>query len=57
MEAVYRVLRYLKGVPGKGTTVKKNYTKDIKAYSDVDWAGSPIIDILHLVTVPLCGKI
>lgn len=40
MEAVYRVLRYLKGTPGKGLLFKKNSSRNIKVYSDADWAGS-----------------
>lgn len=40
LEAVYRILRYLKGTPGKGLFFKKNEQRSIETYTDVDWAGS-----------------
>ena len=40
LEAVYRILRYLKSTPGKGLFFKKSEQKTIEAYTDVDWAGS-----------------
>ena len=40
LEAVYRILRYLKMTPGKGIFFKKGMNKDIEVYSDADWAGS-----------------
>lgn len=39
MEAVTRILRYLKMNPGKGLLFKKNSTKEINIYTDADWAG------------------
>ncbi|XP_070040773.1 uncharacterized mitochondrial protein AtMg00810-like [Nicotiana tomentosiformis] len=39
MRAVYRILRYLKGAPGKGLFYSKNETSTIEGYTDVDWAG------------------
>ena len=39
MEAVYRILKYLKGSPGRGILYQKNGHLDLMAYTDVDWAG------------------
>ncbi|KAA0025288.1 Cysteine-rich RLK (receptor-like protein kinase) 8 [Cucumis melo var. makuwa] len=43
MEAVNRILRYLKNTPGKGLMCRKTNKKTIEAYTDSDWVGS-IID-------------
>ncbi|RVW92046.1 Retrovirus-related Pol polyprotein from transposon RE1 [Vitis vinifera] len=43
MEAVYRILRYLKMTPGKGVFFRKTENRDTEVYSDADWAGN-IID-------------
>ncbi|KAH9698654.1 retrovirus-related pol polyprotein from transposon RE1 [Citrus sinensis] len=40
LEAVYRILRYLKGTPGKGLCFKKGVQRTIEAYTDADWTGS-----------------
>jgi hypothetical protein len=40
IEAINRILRYLKGSPGKGILMKRNNTNDICGYSDTDWVGS-----------------
>ena len=40
MEAVHRILRYLKTNPGKGIMFSKNNHTDIAGYTDADWAGS-----------------
>ena len=40
LEAVYRILRYLKGTPGKGLLFKKNEKRGIEVYTDADWVGS-----------------
>ncbi|KAL5777605.1 hypothetical protein ACOSP7_010531 [Xanthoceras sorbifolium] len=39
-DAVYRILRYLKGSPGKGLIFKKYGHLQVEAYTDADWAGS-----------------
>ena len=36
MEAVYRILRYLKGAPGKGLLYSKNGVSNIEGYTDAD---------------------
>ncbi|KAK2993136.1 hypothetical protein RJ640_006823 [Escallonia rubra] len=43
LEAVYRILRYLKSSLGKGLFFRKNEQRNLEAYTDADWAGS-IID-------------
>ena len=40
MDAVIRILRYLKSSPGKGLMFSKNNHLDIEGYTDVDWAGN-----------------
>ena len=42
-EAVYRILRYLKGTPGRGLLSKSRGHLQIETYTDADWAGS-IVD-------------
>ncbi|RVW87243.1 Retrovirus-related Pol polyprotein from transposon RE1 [Vitis vinifera] len=43
MEAVYRILRYLKMTPGKGLFFRKIENRDTEVYSDADWVEN-IID-------------
>ena len=43
MEALFRVLKYLKSSPSQGIHVKRGRSLILEAYTDVDWAGS-IID-------------
>ncbi|RVW56445.1 Retrovirus-related Pol polyprotein from transposon RE1 [Vitis vinifera] len=43
MEAVYRILRYLKMTPGKGLFFRKTENRNTEVYSNADWAGN-IID-------------
>jgi hypothetical protein len=40
MNAVIRILRYLKSSPGKGILFTKGDSLDINGYTDADWAGS-----------------
>ncbi|XP_042504693.1 secreted RxLR effector protein 161-like [Macadamia integrifolia] len=40
LEAMYRILRYLKSSPGKGLSYAQNNHLRIEGYSDVDWTGS-----------------
>ena len=40
LEAIYRILRYLKSTPGKGLLFKKNDQRGVEVYTDADWAGS-----------------
>lgn len=42
MDAVMRVLRYLKKTPGKGIQFRKNGHLEIWGYTDADWAGDRI---------------
>ncbi|CAJ2672360.1 unnamed protein product [Trifolium pratense] len=40
LEAVYRILRYLKANPGKGLYFKKTSERNVSIFTDADWAGS-----------------
>ncbi|KAI9185245.1 hypothetical protein LWI28_005591 [Acer negundo] len=42
MEAALRVVRYLKGAPGKGMFFSSNSDFKLRAYCDSDWAGCPL---------------
>ena len=42
LQAVYRVLHYLKGNPGKGILFKKNDNPTLQAYTDADYTGSVV---------------
>jgi hypothetical protein len=39
MDAVNRILRYLKNCPGKGIMFSNNGHMRIEGYTDADWAG------------------
>ena len=38
MDAVYQILRYLKGAPGKGLIFRRNNHVSVEGYCDSDWA-------------------
>lgn len=40
-EALIRILRYLKGAPGRGIWYKDHGHARIEGFSDADWTGSP----------------
>lgn len=40
MDAVLRILRYLKGTPGKGIAFLKHGHLDVDGFTDADWAGN-----------------
>jgi hypothetical protein len=40
LEAINRILKYLKGTPGKGIFMKCNNSNEVCGYSDADWAES-----------------
>ena len=40
MDAVFHVLRYLKGTPGKWLMFQKTKKREIGGFVDADWAGS-----------------
>lgn len=43
MDAVFRIMRYLKGSPGTGLMFKKSSNREIEVYTDADWA-SDVMD-------------
>ena len=42
MEAVYKIIKYLKTTLDKGVMFQKNDDFKLEAYTDADWAGSMI---------------
>ena len=53
MQAVYRILKYLKGLLVKDSSLKKNVRRNIEAFIDADWAdsidvGAQLLGIAHL---------
>lgn len=51
MQAIFHILQYLKSASMKGLFFFGHGHLQIKAFVDVDWAGSPDDSDLHLVTV------
>ncbi|KAL4273911.1 hypothetical protein GQ457_13G029070 [Hibiscus cannabinus] len=39
LEAIQRIIRYLKMTPGHGLIFKKNHIRKVEVYSDASWAG------------------
>ncbi|KAI5388230.1 hypothetical protein KIW84_074064, partial [Lathyrus oleraceus] len=39
-KAIFRILRYLKGTPGKGLIFRNKGHIQVEAYTDVDWEGN-----------------
>ncbi|KAK4277183.1 hypothetical protein QN277_015217 [Acacia crassicarpa] len=39
LNEVYRILRYLKGSPGRGLLFKKTDKRNVELFTDADWAG------------------
>ncbi|RVX08419.1 Retrovirus-related Pol polyprotein from transposon RE1 [Vitis vinifera] len=58
LEAVYKILRYLKGSPGRELFFKKSDSKKVEIYTDADWAGSADDrrSTLLQATVPMFGE-
>ena len=54
MEAVNRILRYLKTTFGKGLMFRKTDGKVIETYINFDWAGSVVDRKPHLQLLYLC---
>ena len=46
LEAMYKILRYLKGSPGRGLFFKKSDSKKVEIYTNADWAGSEMTESL-----------
>ena len=40
LQAVYMILQYLKGSPGKRIIFKKSENRHIEVFTDADWGGS-----------------
>lgn len=38
IEAVYKILRYLKSIPGKGLLFARHYHLKVEGYTNADWA-------------------
>ena len=39
LDVVYRILKYLKGTPGRGLLFQKNEERKVEVYVHADWAG------------------
>jgi hypothetical protein len=52
-QAIYHILRYLKGAPGRGLLYKLSTSLSVTGFSDADWAGNVLISGPLLAIVPL----
>ena len=41
MQAINRILQYIKGTPSRGLFFASNSNLQVKAFCDIDWAGCP----------------
>lgn len=57
MQAVYRILNYLKETPGLGLFFTKSENKMVKIYTDADWTGSMKIAVPHPVIARSFGEL
>ena len=55
MDAVIRILRYLKSSPGKGIMFTKGDALSVEGYIDADWAGS-IDEAFNRGVLNICGR-
>lgn len=56
MEAVMKILRYLKASPGSGLMFRKSSDREVKVYTDANWAGS-VTDRNSTSGAPMYGEI
>ena len=57
LEAVYKILKYLKGSPRRGLFFKKSDSKKIEIYTDADGQDQQMKEGLLQATVPMSGGI
>jgi hypothetical protein len=57
LDAINRILRYLKGTPGLGIYFKNNNTNEICGYFDADWAGGFDRKSTISFCIFICGNI
>ena len=41
MDAIMRIIQYLKMSPGRGVTFRRNGNLEIHRYTNADWVGNP----------------
>ena len=55
MEAIYRILRYLKKDPGKGLFFRQTTNKTVEVFTDADWLDPLLAKDQHQVIAHQCG--